>query len=288
LGIWTSRPDISKWKTMVDKIRTPKNEVTIGIVGKYTDWKDSYKSLSEALIHGGIANDARVNMQYIDSEELEKGKNLDLLKSVDGILVPGGFGERGIEGKIQAIEYARTEKIPYFGICLGMQLAVIEYARHVCGIKEASSAEFKPEGSFNVIDLMESQKNVTDKGGTMRLGAYDCHILSKQNGKTTRAYGAYGKEQISERHRHRFEVSNKYVPELESKGLLVTGKNKNKETGVELVEMVELPEHPWFLGCQFHPEFLSKPMAPHPLFAAFIKAAKELGKNPQKKLKGIS
>ncbi len=287
LGIWTSRPDISKWKAMVEKIKQPKGEVTIGIVGKYTDWRDSYKSLSEALVHGGIANDVKVNMLYIDSEELEKGKNQDLLKSVDGILVPGGFGERGIEGKIMAIEYARTENTPYFGICLGMQLAVIEYARHICGIKDASSAEFKPDGQNNVIDLMESQKNVTDKGGTMRLGAYPCQILSKQNGKTTRAFAAYEKEMISERHRHRFEVANKYVTQLEAKGLLVSGKNINKDTAVELVEMVELPNHPWFLGCQFHPEFLSKPMQPHPLFAAFIKASKEVGKNQQKSLKGI-
>jgi CTP synthase len=262
--------------------------VKIGIVGKYTDWRDSYKSLSEALIHGGVANDARVTMLYIDSEEIEQGKNLELLKSVDGILVPGGFGERGIEGKIKAAEFARKENVPYFGICLGMQLAVIEYARNVCGMKDANSAEFKPEGTQSVIDLMESQKGVTDKGGTMRLGAYACNVLAKHGGKPTKAFQAYGKELISERHRHRFEVSNKLRPQIEEKGLLVSGKYVDKESGMELVEIVEIPGHPWFVGCQSHPEFLSKPLAPHPLFQAFIKAAKEASQQgSQKALKGI-
>lgn len=287
LGIWTGRPDLSKWANMIEKIRNPKGEVTIGIVGKYTDWRDSYKSLSEALVHGGVANDVCVNMQYIDSEEIEKG-NLEHLKAVDGILVPGGFGERGIEGKISAIEFARKEGVPYFGICLGMQLAVIEFARHVAGLKQASSTEFRVDGTENVIDLMESQKNVTDMGGTMRLGAYTCSVMAKHGGKPTRAYAAYGRETISERHRHRFEVSNKFRALLEEKGLLVSGRNVNKETSEELVEMVELPNHPWFLGCQFHPEFLSKPLMPHPLFAAFIKATKEAGAGAQPKLKGIS
>ena len=177
LGIWTGRPDLSKWHSMIEKIKHPKGEVTIGIVGKYTDWRDSYKSLSEALIHGGVANNVRVNMVYVDSEEIEKG-NFDVLRSVNGVLVPGGFGERGIEGKIKAIEYARTENVPYFGICLGMQLAVVEFARNICGLTEANSAEFKPDGKQNVINIMESQKQVTDKGGTMRLGAYECHVSS--------------------------------------------------------------------------------------------------------------
>jgi CTP synthase len=274
LGIWTSRPDLSKWTKMVEKIRHPKGEVSIGIVGKYTDWRDSYKSLAEALIHGGVANDVKVKMVFVESEEIEKG-NLEHLKSVDGILVPGGFGERGIEGMIRAAEYARKENIPYFGICLGMQIAIIEYARNVCGIKGANSAEFKPEGRENVIDLMEGQKGVTDKGGTMRLGAYPCQILAKFNGKPTKAYQAYGKELISERHRHRFEVSNPFRAQLEEKGLTVSGKYTFKDTGLELVEMVELPTHPWFLGCQFHPELLSRPMEPHPLFGAFLKAVKE-------------
>lgn len=288
LGIWTGRPDLTQWEKMVSKIVSPKSEVTIGIVGKYTDWRDSYKSLSEALIHGGVANDVRVNMLYVDSEEIEKGKNIDLLQSVDGILVPGGFGERGIEGKIKAIEFARTEGVPYFGICLGMQLAVIEFARNVCGLKEANSLEFKPDGKENVIDIMESQKSITDKGGTMRLGAYACKVLAKHDGKSTRAYSAYGKELISERHRHRFEVSNVFRSRIEEGGLLVSGMNINPENQSELVEMVELPGHPWFLGCQFHPEFLSKPLAPHPLFAAFIKSAKEKSKNSkQRSLPGM-
>jgi len=274
LHIWTGRPDLSKWSEMVEKIRNPKSEVTIGIVGKYTDWRDSYKSLSEALIHGGVANDVRVNMVYIDSEEIEKG-NRDLLRSVDAILIPGGFGERGIEGKILAIEFARTENVPFFGICLGMQLAVIEFARNVAGLKNANSAEFKPACDQNVIDIMESQKSVKDLGGTMRLGAYPCQILEKHDGKTTRAFAAYEQELISERHRHRFEVSNPFRKAIEEKGLLVSGKFISKESGTELVEMVELPNHPWFLGCQFHPEFLSKPLKAHPLFAAFVRAARD-------------
>jgi CTP synthase len=287
LGIWTGRPDLSKWASMVSKIRSPKGEVTVGIVGKYTDWRDSYKSLSESLIHGGVANDVRVNMVYVDAEEIESKKNLALLKSVDAILVPGGFGERGIEGKIEAIQFARTENVPYFGICLGMQLAVIEYARNVCGMKHANSAEFREDGKENVIDLMEDQKGVTDKGGTMRLGAYTCHVTAKYNGKPTRTFTAYGKEAISERHRHRFEVSNRLRPQLEEKGLLVSGRYVNAEKQMELVEMVELPNHPWFVGCQFHPEFLSKPLQPHPLFSAFIKAAKEYAHGSQRSLKGI-
>ncbi|MGK5087793.1 CTP synthase [Bdellovibrionota bacterium FG-2] len=287
LGIWTGRPDLSKWKAMVEKIKNPSGEVTIGIVGKYTDWRDSYKSLSESLIHGGVANDVRVQMLYIDSEDIEQGKNQDLLRSVDGILVPGGFGERGIEGKIKAIEFARKEKIPFFGICLGMQLAVVEFARNCAGMAEAHSAEFKPEGKFNVIDLMESQRGVSDKGGTMRLGGYVCNVLHKAGSKSTKAFSAYGKEQVTERHRHRFEVSNTFKPQLEEKGLLVSGRHVSKTDASELVEMIELPNHPYFLGCQFHPEFLSKPLAPHPLFSSFIKAAVDVGGKTQKKLKGI-
>jgi len=274
LGIWSGRPDLSRWENMVEKIRHPQGEVTIGVVGKYTDWRDSYKSLSEALIHGGVANDVHVSMVYIDSEEIEKGKNRDLLKKVDGILVPGGFGERGIEGKIQAIEYARVEKIPYFGICLGMQLAVIEFARNVCQLKHANSAEFKVDGKENVIDIMESQKSLKEMGATMRLGAYSCQILTQSKGSSTKAFEAYGRETVSERHRHRFEVSNLFRSKLEEMGLVVSGKHQNQEAQTELVEMVELPNHPWFLGCQFHPEFLSKPLQPHPLFVAFIRAAK--------------
>ncbi len=284
LGIWTSRPDLSSWASMVEKIRRPKHEVTIGIVGKYTDWRDSYKSLAEALVHGGVANDCRVNMLYIDSEELEKGEGRDLLDTVDGVLVPGGFGERGVEGKIIAIEHARTHKIPYFGICLGMQLAVIEFARHVAGLKEAHSAEFRPEGAQNVVALMESQKEVKDLGGTMRLGAYPCSILPKTGSGPTRAYQAYRKDRIIERHRHRFEVNPKFRAAIEEAGLVVSGHHVHQETGTDLVEIVEVADHPWFLGCQFHPEFLSKPMAPHPLFSGFIKAATQSGRKGQGKL----
>ncbi len=286
LGIWASVPDLTQWRSMVEKVTQPKGLVRIGIVGKYTDWRESYKSLSEALIHGGVANDAKVEMVYIDAEEIEQG-NLESLRLIDGILVPGGFGERGVEGKIRAIEFARTEGVPFFGICLGMQLATVEYARNVCGLKDANSAEFRPEGKTNVIDLMESQKGVTDLGGTMRLGAYECVVTPKYNGKPTKAFTAYGKEKISERHRHRFEVSNQFRDEVAAKGLLISGKNVNSATGEELVEMVELPDHPWFLGCQFHPEFLSKPMFPHPLFSAFIRASKEASVSTQKSLPGM-
>lgn len=286
LKIWTGRPDLSRWSQMVDTLRNPKREVNIGIVGKYTDWRDTYKSLSEALVHGGVANAAKVNVVYFDSEEIEKGTlSLDALSQVDGILVPGGFGERGVEGKIKAISYARNQKIPFFGICLGMQLAVIEYARNVCGIQDANSAEFRPEGQSNVIDLMESQRKVKDLGGTMRLGAYPCQVLSKYNSKATHAFGAYKSEKISERHRHRYEVSNTFRPQIEKAGLVVSGLFTNPETKEELVEMVELPNHPWFLGCQFHPEFLSKPLKPHPLFAAFIRAATETKRDSQGSLK---
>jgi len=272
LGIWTGRPDLSKWKKMVKTLHHPDHEVKIGIVGKYTDWRDTYKSISESLVHGGVANHAKVTPVYIDSEMLEKG-DLSALPEVSGILVPGGFGERGIEGKIKAIEYARTKKIPFFGICLGMQLATIEYARHVCGLTEANSAEFKPENHQNVIDLMDSQKGVKDLGGTMRLGAYPCRVKQENKGKPTHAFAAYQKEMISERHRHRFEVSNAFRGRLEEGGLVVSGLNVNPKTSEELVEMVELPDHPWFLGCQFHPELLSRPLEPHPLFVGFIKSS---------------
>lgn len=287
LGIWTSRPDLSKWKAMVEVIHHPKHEIKIGIVGKYTDWRDTYKSISESLVHGGVANNSKVVPIYIDSELLEKG-DMSALSGIQGILVPGGFGERGIEGKIKAIEYARTENVPFFGICLGMQLATIEFARNVCKLEHANSAEFKPENDQNVINLMDSQKGVTDLGGTMRLGAYPCTITPKFNGKVTHAFQAYQKEKISERHRHRFEVSNHFRSRLEEQGLLVSGSYIDVAKGVELVEMVELPNHPWFLGCQFHPELLSRPLAPHPLFVQFIKASLQSAKGTQTKMKGIS
>jgi CTP synthase len=282
LGMWTGRPDLSKWEAMVARIRKPRGEVVIGVVGKYTDLKESYKSLNEALVHGGVANDVKVTMRYIDSEVLEKGgpeasREMASLQEVDGILVPGGFGERGVEGKIRAIEYARTQGVPFFGICLGMQLAVIEYARHVCGIAGATSEEFRPDSPDRVIEMLETQKGVTEKGGTMRLGAYRCDIVPKLQGAATHAYQAYRKEQVFERHRHRFEVSNRFRPVLEEKGLRVTGRHR-LESGPELVEMIEVEQHPWFLGCQFHPEFLSRPLSPHPLFKAFVAACKDAGR----------
>lgn len=286
LGIWTAKPDLSQWRKMVERIKKPRGEVSIGIVGKYTELKESYKSLNESLVHGGVANNVRVNLEYIDAEEIEKG-NLDSLSGVSGILVPGGFGERGTEGKIRAIQFAREEKIPYFGICLGMQLAVMEYARNVAGIENAASREFGSDAKNCVVDLMDSQKDVKDKGGTMRLGAYSCDIVEKVNNKATKAYSAYGESKIQERHRHRYEVNNAFRGSLEEAGLVVSGKHINQDTGIDLVEMVELSNHPWFLGCQFHPEFQSKPLQPHPLFSAFIKAAKDQSKERQPPLKGI-
>ncbi len=273
LGLSTTLPQLTQWENQVKKMRDPLSEVTLGIVGKYTDWRDSYKSLSEALVHGGVADQIQVRMQYLDAEEIEKEKSWDQLKAMDGILVPGGFGKRGIEGKIQAIQYARVNQVPFFGICLGMQLAVIEFARNVGQLKFANSEEFMPEGKDLVIQLMKSQKSLQEKGGNMRLGSYSCQILPKSlGGSPTRAFEAYQKEFISERHRHRFEVSNQYLPWLQELGLVISGKHSCAESKTELIEMIELPNHPWFLGCQFHPEFLSRFLNPHPLFKSFIQA----------------
>lgn len=266
LGMWTATADVTRWQELVNEVKHPKYVVTIGVVGKYVDLKESYKSLSEALIHGGVANSSKVELVYIDSEEIEKGGCRDLLQKVDGILIPGGFGQRGVEGKIQAIEFARTHKKPFFGICLGLQLAVIEFARHVCGLKTATSHEFHPQDSCAVVSVMEDQKSLTQKGGTMRLGAYDCQLKND-----TKAFQAYGKELISERHRHRFEVNNEFRGTLEKGGLVVSGVHRGKLG--ELVEVIELKDHPWFVACQFHPEFKSRPLHPHPLFAAFIRAS---------------
>ncbi|HOO93795.1 MAG TPA: CTP synthase, partial [Opitutales bacterium] len=234
------------------------------IVGKYVNLTESYKSLSEALTHGGIANDCRVHIRYLDSEKIEQegiGSHLD---DVDGVLVPGGFGERGTEGKVRAIEFARTHRIPFFGICLGMQMAVVEYARNVCGLEDACSSEFKPDCEHPVIHLMETQQGVEHKGGTMRLGAYPCTLE-----KGSLVQKIYGTSQIRERHRHRYELNNRYRDLLVEKGLTLSG--VYEEEG--LVEMIEIRDHPWFVGCQFHPEFKSKPLNPHPLFKAFIAAA---------------
>jgi len=266
LGIWTGRPNIDQWKTLVEKLRHPKKHVTIGVVGKYTDVQDSYKSLHESLKHAGAANDAKVDIVYVDAEKLQVGGAEAALAEVDGVLVPGGFGERGSEGKISAVKFAREKKVPFFGICLGLQMATVEFARNVCGMEKANSTEFDKDTKFPVIDLLPEQRGVTQKGATMRLGAYPCKL---QEGSV--AAKAYGATEISERHRHRFEVNNDLRPRLEKAGLVVSGRWIERD----LVEVVELKDHPWFLGCQYHPEFKSRPMEPHPLFAAFIKAAVE-------------
>ena len=264
LNIWTGAPKLKQWEEILKKIHSPKHEVTIGIVGKYINLQDSYKSLHEALVHGGFANNASVNLLYIDSEEVEKTGPAAMLKGIDAILVPGGFGSRGIEGKISAIQYAREKNIPFFGICLGMQVAAIEIARNLCGLKDANSSEFNPDTPHPVIDMMLGQKGVTAKGGTMRLGAYPCVLH-----KGTHAFKSYGKTEISERHRHRYEFNNQYRNEMEKAGVVFSGLSPDGG----LVEIMEYKNHPWFLGCQFHPEFKSRPMLPHPLFEEFIKAA---------------
>ena len=274
LNIWTGQPNLKGWERIVKKIKSPRLETTIAIVGKYVGLIESYKSLTEALTHGGIANDARVNLKYVDSEQVDKEGPEHLLKGANGILVPGGFGTRGIEGKIKAIQFAREKKIPYFGICLGMQCAVIEISRHCAGLKGANSSEFDLHTPHPVIYLIEEwvdrnqviQKRNMDsaKGGTMRLGLYPCRL---EEGSL--ALEAYNKKLIYERHRHRYEFNNAYTDILKKAGLLLSGVSPDKE----LVEIVELKDHPWFLGCQFHPEFRSKPTDPHPLFREFIKAS---------------
>jgi len=264
LNIWSRQPELSAWKRTVETFKKPAHgSVRIGVVGKYVHLKDSYKSLHEALVHGGLANDLSVQLEYIDSEQIERGGTA-MLAGLDGILVPGGFGDRGVEGKIAAIRYARENNVPFFGICLGMQLAVIEFARNVCGLKQASSTEFQKDCPEPLIDLMPDQRGVKDKGGTMRLGAYPCVLKPG-----SRALEIYKKEEISERHRHRFEVNNDFRDALTEKGLVLSGTSPDNR----LVEIVELPNHPHFLGCQFHPEFKSRPMAAHPLFSSFVSAA---------------
>jgi len=284
LNIWTGRPNLKGWERVVKKIKHPRMETTIAVVGKYVGLVESYKSLTEALTHGGIANDARVNLKYVDSEQVEKEGPEHFLQEANGILVPGGFGTRGIEGKIKAIQFARETKIPYFGICLGMQCAVIEISRHCASLKGANSSEFDLHTPHPVIYLMEEwmdrdqvvQRRTADtaKGGTMRLGLYPCRLE-----EGTLALEAYNKKLIYERHRHRYEFNNTYMDILGKTGLVFSGVSPDKE----LVEIVELKDHPWFLGCQFHPEFRSKPMDPHPLFREFIKASLHGGKSSKLK-----
>ncbi|MGC8796800.1 CTP synthase [Thermodesulfovibrio sp.] len=275
LGLPHRLSDLTEWENVVQRIKNPKTEVNIAVVGKYVGLKDSYKSLNEALIHGGIANEARVNILWVNSEDIEKDGAKIHLSEAHGILIPGGFGTRGIEGKIEAIRYARENKIPFFGICLGMQTAVIELSRNLARLNRANSTEFDPDTEHPVIYLMERWFNPrtgryevrtidSQKGGTMRLGAYPCVLK-----EGTKAYEAYKTREISERHRHRYEFNNKYIPVLEEKGVVFSGTSPDGQ----LVEIIEFKEHPWFLGCQFHPEFKSKPFRPHPLFREFIKAS---------------
>ncbi|MDG0816775.1 CTP synthase [Bdellovibrio sp. PAP01] len=267
LGLSAGKPDIKGWQNLVKVLSNPAHSVKIGVVGKYVELKEAYKSLHEALVHGGVANNARLEIIYVDSEKVTDKTAKELLGKVDGILVPGGFGTRGVEGKVTAIKYAREKQIPFFGICFGMQLAAIEFARNVCGIKDATSREFHAENKRNgnfVIDSMVEQRGIVNKGGTMRLGAFPCAIASG-----TTAAQVYKASNIMERHRHRFEFNNKYKALFEKNGMVASGICKERD----LVEIIELPDHPWFVGVQFHPEFKSKPLAPHPLFVNFVKAS---------------
>lgn len=264
LRMWTARPKLQAWADTVDRFKNPLDDVTIAFVGKYVEHRDSYESLNQALIHGGIAHQLRVRLLYINSEELERGTVLEFLKNSHGILVAPGFGERGTEGKIEAVHYARIKKIPFFGICFGMQLAVIEFSRNVARIAHASSGEFTPQGRANVIDLMPEQEGIEETGGTMRLGAYSAELKPG-----TLIASIYQTEHIVERHRHRYEVMNEFVPRLEKAGMVFSGHHMERN----LVETIELNDHPWFIGCQYHPELKSKPLTPHPLFTAFIAAS---------------
>jgi CTP synthase len=268
LEIDGGKPQLKGWENIVRVLKKPSRTLRIAVVGKYVDLKESYKSLHESLVHGGIANSAQVEIVYVDSEKLNEKNVAGALSQVEGILVPGGFGPRGVEGKLAAIRYAREKQIPFFGICYGMQLAAIEFARNVCGIKDATSREWqeqnsKPRGNF-VIDIMDDQRNVNNKGGTMRLGAYACSLSSH-----SKAFQVYKQPLIHERHRHRFEFNNKFKALFEKKGLNCVGICKERD----LVEIIELVDHPWFVGVQFHPEFKSRPLDPHPLFVHFVKAS---------------
>ncbi len=264
LGLESEKPDLLAWRNMVDRIVNPTYKVRIAVVGKYTELQDAYKSIYEALTHAGAANDTKVRVDRIDSSDIEKEGAEELLRKANGILVPGGFGERGIEGKVLAAKYARENNIPFFGICLGMQIATIEFARNVCGLEGANSAEFNKDAPHPVIHLLEDQKNVTQKGGSMRLGLWDTNLKAG-----SKASELYGRDHISERHRHRYEFNQAYREQLEKAGLKISGESTKEHLG----EIVELPNHPFFIAVQFHPEFLSKPTAPHPIFKGFVKAA---------------
>jgi CTP synthase len=258
-------PDLSDWIAMVEKIKKPGGEVSIGIVGKYVDLQDAYKSINEAFVHAGISNDVKVKTTWVDSARVTPEEAEENLRGFDGILIPGGFGERGTEGKFEAVRYARENRVPFFGICLGMQCAVIEFARNVCGLEGANSSEFDPGTPYPVIDLMPEQRDVSQMGATMRLGAWACHITDGSF-----AGSAYGSSVVHERHRHRYEYNNLFRNMMAEKGMAFSGTTPDGN----LVEIVELPDHPWFLGCQFHPELKSHPGNPHPLFRSFVRAAK--------------
>ncbi|MGD0152791.1 MAG: CTP synthase [Thermacetogeniaceae bacterium] len=264
LGLTCGRPELKEWEEMVAICHHPKQQVRVAVVGKYIELRDAYKSINEALYHGGIAHQAAVKIDWVDAEVLEEGDASAILGQVNGILVPGGFGYRGIDGKVKAINYAREHQVPFFGICLGMQCAVIEFARTVCGLTGANSTEFDPETPYPVIDLLPEQRGIQDLGGTMRLGLYPC--ILQPGSQASRAYEA---ETVDERHRHRYEFNNIFRQQVLDQGLQITGTSPDGR----LVEIVELPEHPWFLACQFHPEFKSRPNRPHPLFKAFVGAA---------------
>lgn len=266
LNLNNPKPDLTEWTEMINRQKAAKKNVTIGLVGKYVALPDAYLSVAEALRHGGIVNDANVNIEWIDSEKITKENVAEVLKNCDGVIVPGGFGDRGIEGMIESIRYARENKVPMFGICLGMQMAVVEFARNVAGLKGANSTEFAPDGPYSVIDIMEDQKDITDKGGTMRLGLYPCKLTPD-----SRSAGIYGDALIYERHRHRWEFNNEYRAVLTEKGLKIAGMSPDER----LVEIVEIEDHPWFVGVQFHPEFKSRPNKPQKLFADFIRASVE-------------
>jgi CTP synthase len=267
LNIWTRNPDLSQWKKIVDRLNHPKGNVKIGIVGKYIDVADSYKSINESLIHAGIANNTKITSVFIDAEEITELNVAKKLSEFDGIIVPGGFGNRGIEGKISAIRYLRESGKPFFGICLGMQVASIEFARNALGLKHANSQEFDEHNEHLVVHMMEDQKVVSKKGGTMRLGGFPCVLK-----EGTKTFKAYGKKDISERHRHRFEFNNKYREAFENAGMTISGQSPD----FQLVEIMELSGHPWYIACQFHPELKSRPMEAHPLFRSFIETALKL------------